>query len=166
VLSQHQKSHNLGYTLSCYCTESFKLGKPQKDLPCFFDNTGQWTAQNAGGPVGTRHFFDNPMYVLSLKETTEIQLRGSTSKSCTVNVILFQLQKTSSSENFRALSRKHGKIRLDSGNYRHGFCVTERRSLSPGLYTILVSTFSPGKLGVYSIKITSSTKVVLKEVPP
>lgn len=81
VLSQHQKSQDLGYTLSCFCTEPFTLVPPQKDLPYVFDVIGAWTPQNAAGPVGRESFFQNPMYKLTLKADSELQLRCSTQKS-------------------------------------------------------------------------------------
>lgn len=81
VLSQHQKSQDMGYTLSCYCTEPLSLGQPQKDLPYIKDLSGSWTPQAAGGPVGKEGFFRNPMYVLELTEEATLQLRCSTVKS-------------------------------------------------------------------------------------
>jgi len=54
--------------------------------------------------------------------------------------------------------RRHGTPVLDSGNYRHGFTVTERLKIHPGTYAVIVSTFHPGKLGSYSMKVALSTK--------
>lgn len=81
VLSQHQKSQDMGYTLSCYCTESFSLGQPQKELPYMKEISGAWTTKTAGGAVGKDIFFLNPMYILHLEEETTIQLRCSTNKA-------------------------------------------------------------------------------------
>jgi calpain-7 len=81
VLSQYQKSRDMGYTLSCYCTEPFSLGQPQKELPNLKDFSGSWTPATAGGPVGKDKFFMNPMYLLCLKEEATIQLRCSTVKT-------------------------------------------------------------------------------------
>ena len=81
VLSQYQKSQDLSYTLSCYCTEPFSLGRPHKDLPFLRELSGSWTPSSAGGPVGKDGFFFNPMYVLNLTEEATMQLRCSTVKT-------------------------------------------------------------------------------------
>ena len=81
VLSQHLKTHDLGYTLSCYCTEPFHLTEPQKDLPFVQALSGAWTKETAGGPVGNEDFFRNPMYTLTLREETTMQMRCSCEKS-------------------------------------------------------------------------------------
>jgi hypothetical protein len=81
VLSQHNKSQDMSYTLSCYCTESFSLGRPGKELRYVKDITGQWTATNASGPVGKANFFFNPMYVVTLPKEATLHLRCSTMKS-------------------------------------------------------------------------------------
>ena len=81
VLSQHQKTQDLGYTLSCYCTEPFTLSQPQRDLPHIISLSGSWTLETAGGPMGREEFFRNPMYYLSLSDETTVQLRCSAEKS-------------------------------------------------------------------------------------
>jgi calpain-7 len=81
VLSQHEKSQDMGYTLSCFCTEPFTLGKPLKDLSNVREISGSWTATSAGGPVGKDGFFTNPMYVVFLSKDATIQIRCSAAKS-------------------------------------------------------------------------------------
>ena len=81
VLSQHQKTQDMSYTLSCFCTEPFTLSQPQKMLPYCKDIGGKWTEANAGGQVGKQKFFKNPMYILSLESDATMQLRCSTMKS-------------------------------------------------------------------------------------
>ena len=65
----------------------------------------------------------------------------------------------------RKVVRARGRPILDSGNYRHGFAVTERKKVEPGTYVIAVSTFNPGKVGVFSVKVASSIPVSLLRIP-
>ena len=60
------------------------------------------------------------------------------------------------------MARSRGRPVLDSGNYRHGFAVTERMEMQPGIYVMIVSTFHPGKVGSYGIKIAHSSKSVVE----
>ena len=132
-------------------------------------------------------FFYNPMYAMTLSRDTTMQLRCSTMKGfagesffdlflqnpwCTtnylgfvheVNVMLIRVQKAESND-FRQATKKHGKIALDSGNYRHGFAVTNRATIAAGTYTAVVSTFNPGQVGPFSIRIASSMALQVREL--
>lgn len=79
VLSQYKKSHDMGYTLSCYCTHPFSIGKPAQDLPFQRELVNSWTA--GCGPVGDDRFFQNPMWVVTLPENATCQLRCFTEKA-------------------------------------------------------------------------------------
>jgi hypothetical protein len=81
VLSQYMKSHDLGYTLSCFCTQPFTLGKPRKELSFTKDVTSSWTPASAGGPVGKNDFFRNPMYAITIPDDATVELRCSTVKT-------------------------------------------------------------------------------------
>lgn len=81
VLSQYEKSNDMNYTLSCFCTEPFSLGNPEKDLPETRELSGSWTPASAGGPVGKDSFFINPMYVVTIPSDATIQIRCSTVKT-------------------------------------------------------------------------------------
>lgn len=155
VLSQHQKSQDLGYTLSCYCTESFLLEEPQKDLAFRVQLAGEWTQSTAGGPLGTNEFFRNPLYIVNIPEKCFVQVRCSTEKCIAVNVIVLHLPGDGGGDYLRE-ARQHGQLILDSGNYRHGFAVTERSVPVKGTYALFVSTFYGGKLGKYHITIGHS----------
>ena len=53
---------------------------------------------------------------------------------------------------------------LDSGNYRHGFTVTERTKVPTGTYAMIVSTYNEGQLGVFNIQIAMSATIEVREV--
>lgn len=81
VLSQYKKSHDMGYTLSCFCTEPFSLGPPQKELAHVQELTSEWTSLSSGGPVGRDDFFRNPMWFVNIPSDSILQLRCSTAKT-------------------------------------------------------------------------------------
>ena len=157
VLSQHQKRNDLGYTLSCYCTEPFHLTQPQADLPLLLPITGDWTSSTAGGPVGTPGFFNNPMYKITVPDVCTMQIRCSTEKSIAANVMMLRLPSNPSSREGLMAAKQYGEPILDSGNYRHGFAVTERSRILKGTYAVFVSTFHGGKVGKYNIDIAHSS---------
>ena len=81
VLSQHEKNRNLAYTLSCYCTEPFTLTKPSQMLPFSLDLRTEWSSLTAGGAVGSRNFFSNPMYTVTILKKSTVQIRCTTEKA-------------------------------------------------------------------------------------
>ncbi len=81
VLSQHEKTQDLAYTLSCYCTEPFTLAKPPKMLPCSMDLRTEWNSHSAGGAVGSKGFYTNPMYTITIAKTSTLQIRCTTEKA-------------------------------------------------------------------------------------
>ncbi len=81
VLSQHEKSRDLAYTLSCYCTEPFTLVKPPEMLSCSIDLRTEWNSHSAGGAVGSRGFYTNPMYAIKISKKTTMQIRCTTEKA-------------------------------------------------------------------------------------
>jgi len=70
-------------------------------------------------------------------------------------------------QKIRELARTHGRPILDSGNYRHGFVVTESKAIqATGTYAILASTYNAGQEGCFEITIASSSpkKINAKQI--
>lgn len=65
----------------------------------------------------------------------------------------------------RLVSKSKEKPVLDSGNYKHAFAVTETRSVRPGVYVLLVSTYNAGQVGAFDLSIASSSKVEAELIP-
>lgn len=160
VLSQYKKSHDLGYTLSCFSTEPFALTYPAKALPFSKELSGEWTTQTAGGPPGLDTFQKNPMYAFKIPpEGANLQMRCSTGKSLTVNVMAVAVD--SYGTRVKQITREPT---LESGDYRHGFAETERRRVPGGIYTLIVSTFHPGLVGPFQVVISASTKLRFERI--
>ena len=54
---------------------------------------------------------------------------------------------------------------IDTGDYRHGFVISETVFVPPGLYTLVASTFDVGKEGSFQLHIFSSKELALAEIP-
>jgi hypothetical protein len=155
VLSQYKKSHDLAYTLSCFCTEPFTLGQPRKDLHFNLEFDSSWTALSAGGPIGIATFNRNPMWAIQVPESgAVVQIRCSAVKTFAVNVLLVPVQSFG-----QRIGMAFSQPVVDSGNYRHGFVVTKRKQIPAGFYTLTVSTFNVGQQGSFRLLIGSSSKL-------
>ncbi|CAB9509649.1 Calpain-7 [Seminavis robusta] len=157
VLSQYEKSHDLSYTLSCFCTEPFTLGQPAKELPFSRSLTSSWTPSSAGGPIGKKGFYSNPMFAIEVPDGgATFQIQCLAPKTLAVNVMLVPVQ----SYGQRA-TRVTSDPPVDSGNYRHGFVVTKRQRAGAGPYALVVSAYNAGEVGTFKVKISTSVKISL-----
>ena len=72
--------------------------------------------------------------------------------------------KSTAKQNLRELIQYGKRVVLDSGNYRHGFTITEKKSIDAGSYALISSTFHAEQLGKCTITIDSSVGVVAKPI--
>jgi hypothetical protein len=162
VLSQYKKSNDLNYTVSCFCTESFHFGPAEKDLEHTVEISSAWTTYTAGGPIGQEDFAKNPQYAIYVPNPTSIQIRLSSSTTVAGNVILVPVKNKGDT-----IDKASGEPILDSGMYRHGFAVSEKKRIDPGAYTLIVSNFHRGQTGLFRLKICSSIpKLKVDKIDP
>ena len=167
VLSQYKKSHDLSYTLSCYCTAPFELGKPTKDPEHITEIKSQWTQQSAGGPPSSPTFGTNPMWAIhvppevlgSSQDGSFLQISCTTTRSVAVNLMLVRVDRLGS-----RVRRINNEPAIDTGDYRHSFAATKLRCVPPGSYTLIVSSYYPGQTGAFTIKLLSTSKIDVKAI--
>lgn len=165
VLSQYKKSNDLNYTLSCYCTEDFALSSPEPNLDIHTEISSTWSTYTAGGPIGCDTFNANPQYSIFIpynatrpQQSVEIQVSVSSTTTTAINALLVPVR--SCGEKFLNAS---GRPIIDTGNYRHGFVVSQRTSLPPGAYTLVVSNYHAGQTGFYTLKVLSNVRNIKLE---
>lgn len=159
VLSQYKKSNSLNYTISCFCTESFHLGKPEQDLQHRVEICSTWTTYTAGGPVGQKNFIKNPQFAVRLASTTTLQILLSTTTTVAANVMLVPVKEIGAT-----IDSATGDPELDSGQYRHGFVASEKKAVNSGTYTLIVSNFHVDQTGLFTLKIVSSKPVTMEKI--
>lgn len=183
VLSQYRKSNDLGYTLSCYCTEEFSLGHPETSLPICRKLTGAWRLRDsstatyslavgtAGGPPGKGSFGSNPQWSIWVPtEGIRIQVKCMAKKELAINVTLARSKPQSQHGELneqRSRKRIHHLYEdpiIDTGSYRHGFAVSDVVFAPSGLYTLVASTFEVGQVGDYFLHVLSSKEVQINEI--
>mmetsp|Transcript_12280 Transcript_12280/g.26824 ORF Transcript_12280/g.26824 Transcript_12280/m.26824 type:complete len:105 (+) Transcript_12280:3938-4252(+) len=102
-----------------------------------------------------------------------IQIKCFAVKTLAVNVVLVQHHGRSESgastseqqqQNGKRIHHLYEQPIIDSGDYRHGFTVTEPIYVSAGDYTLVASTFEVGQVGNYIVKVLSSRDVDIKPI--
>lgn len=152
VLSQYKKSNNLNYTLSCFCTEEFRLGKPEIDLEHHTELSSTWSTYTAGGPIGHEKYVTNPQFSIRVPAATTLQLILSTTTTAAANMLLVPVASYGD-----GIAKATGVPIVDSGKYRHGFVATDRTVVKAGVYALIVSNFHAGQTGLFNIKVSSSS---------
>ena len=113
--------------------------------------------------MGSRSFFQNPMFAVTIRgNKTILQLRCSTAKTVAVNIMMLAVPTGTPLSKYR--NAANGKPILDSGNYRHGFVVTEPKIVHEGTYVVIVSNWS-SQGGEFTLCVGSSTENIGEVIP-
>jgi len=157
VLSQHNKTSSLNYTLNCYCTRDFRFGTAAP-LPRKLEVPSAWTVETCGGAPGRGPFYSNPQFQVTVPAGgSRLQLSCAASRPGT----------------FCNVARVVGGGRvgrldnmcLDAGSYMANFAATGSADLAAGTYTMVPSTFAPGDVGPFVISCYSAVPLLVKEIP-
>ena len=157
VLSQYNRSRDLSYTLSCYCTENFSFGRVKTDLVHHRSITG--ILNPSAGPIGSSAFKQNPMVALNIPESdAAVEFCLSVAKTIALNIIVYRTHKYG--DDLRGVC--DAKPAVDSGNYRHGFVVSGRQKISAGSYVAVISSFDKGVSAPFSLETHSTRPIEAK----
>ncbi len=163
VLRQYNKSVDLGFTLSCYCTEKFQLKQPAKEMGVHRTLLGKWELRcdsnkykleigSAGGPPNLGSFGSNPQWKINVLEgNTKLQFKCKAGKNLAINMILVK--------SGRRIHRLYEQVLIDTGS-RYGFSVSDVVSVTPGMYSLVASTAKAGEVGSFVLQVLSSSEQI------
>lgn len=150
------------FTLSFFSRARLTVDKATPPLKEYSELEGSWTRRTAGGNARTVSFFHNPQYALVVPRPTPISLLLVTGAGdIPVHVDLVW----AGGRRVTALAVRD--IVCSSGEYRRGCALAEVRApqaVDAGTYTIVVSTFEPGQLASFALRVGSDVPVGLRPV--
>ncbi|VDP38079.1 unnamed protein product [Heligmosomoides polygyrus] len=160
VVAQYEKMKTIYYTLRVFSSCQFGLS-PIKD--CYAvkkTETGKWEGKTAGGcgnGASRETWQNNPLYQLSLEESSDenvllIDLKGPKQYS-----VGFEVRQVSSPRN-KSFERK------DSGVYRPGYTVLALEKVPAGVYTVRPMTFEARQEGPFILKVEASCGFTMKKI--
>ncbi|CAO3607815.1 unnamed protein product [Cunninghamella echinulata] len=182
VVSQHEKSRSLYFSLRAYSLAPFKLHEIPFPYPIEQKITGQWTDQTAGGNASKATYMHNPQWKITIpsnynnnnnnnnnninnnynhhqqKTNTGLLLMLETSKSFAVHLLLVEGGKRATSVSVR-------DILAESGPYRHGFCYCDLETIKAGDYTVVASTFEADLIGQFVLTAASNIPITIEPIP-
>ncbi|ROW14409.1 hypothetical protein VPNG_03954 [Cytospora leucostoma] len=152
------------FTLSFFSRAPLDVHKATPRLREYTELEGSWTRRTAGGNARTISFSHNPQYALAVPSPTPISLLLATDADDTpVHVDLAW------AGGHRVTALAVRDTVCSSGEYRRGCALAEVRApqrLDPGTYTVVASTFEPGQLASFSLRVGSDVPVSLTPVVP
>ena len=150
--------HN--FTLTAFSLKPLTIVPAAEKYTFRTEQEGAWTVLSAGGNANSSFYPSNPQFLLQLPASSDVALLVETSKEdLSVNVKLIW------AGGKRVTSVTTRDIAGDSGEYRRGCALTEIRNVPQGFYTVVCSTFEPGQLGRFVLRIGTMVECLVKPVP-
>jgi calpain-7 len=147
------------FSLSAFSKSPIALEPAAQKYPLQKVGEGAWTRQSAGGNTSSSRFFENPQYSLEVRERGALAILLTSNHEHPLHV---KLALGYGKRIYRLQSRD---VLADSGNHRTGCVLAEVKDLQPGLYTIICSLFEAGQTGDYTLRVDSTSSIVLKQIP-
>lgn len=150
-------------TLSFFSRSPLTISPATPPLRHYMELESAWTRRTAGGNARTVSFFHNPQFALVVPSPTPISLHLATdADDVPVHVDLVWSQ---GGRRVTALTVRD--IVCSSGEYRRGCALAEIRrpqTVDAGTYTVVASTFEPGQLAGFALRVGSDVPVQLRPV--
>jgi len=148
------------FTLSLFATSKLSLKRIAAGYQFTTTIKSAWNAATAGGNSDSSNYFMNPQFRLSTSSKTALTLTlEGPNLSTNVNLKLVH------SDGKRIFKLARQDVITDSGEYRVGSASAHLKELDPGNYTIICSTFQSGQEGNFSLRVNSTAKVELAQLP-
>lgn len=150
------------FTLSFFSRAPLTIAKATPPRAHYTEVEGAWTRRTAGGNARTSTFYHNPQYSLTVPSPTPLSLLlASGADDIPVHVDLVW----AAGQRVTALSVRDTVV--SSGEYRRGCALAEipaPQTVDAGTYTIVASTFEPGQLADFVLRVGSDVPVTLRPV--
>lgn len=163
VIAEQKLSSTLHtFTLSAFAQSPIILGEATSRFKYSQTSSSSWTPATAGGNGASHTYSSNPQFSITVHETTAITMLLETLVP-DVNVHLKLVYSSGGQRITTPLKRRD--ILGDSGDYRKQSCIAELKTVNPGTYTIIASTFESGQHAGFSLRADSNAPIILKALP-
>ncbi|KAH7038042.1 PALB protein [Microdochium trichocladiopsis] len=157
-------SHDLplpkySFTLSFFSRSSLTIDTAAHSLKHYTETKSSWTRRTAGGNAGSATYLQNPQFSVKTSQTGPLSLLLSTSREeLHVHIDLVW----ANGQRVTAVTVRD--LVATSGEYRRGCAQACVPSLEAGTYTIVCSTYEPGALADFTLRIGSNAACVVAPV--
>lgn len=167
-----KKNSDSTFTMTVYSNAKFiSMEEVENAYPFELVIPGQWTLNTAGGNPLEPTFRHNPQYAITIPllnqmQTTSIRVSAEASKDVSI-LLLLLWSKVHQNSVERIDHFAPGDIVCSSEKYNYGLAIAESTKLKPNQpYTLIISTYSPEKVGPFTISVQTQTgQAEVKQIP-
>lgn len=147
------------FTISFFSSTAVDVRVAAERMRHFTETPGSWSRRTAGGNASSPMYSNNPQFSVFVPQPTPITLLlAAEVADIPVHVDLVWAQ----GRRVNTIAAKD--LAGSSGDYRRGGALAEIPMLDAGTYTAVCSTFEPGQLSDFTLRVGSMFPAVVKPV--
>ncbi|KAM0275843.1 hypothetical protein ACHAQH_007353 [Verticillium albo-atrum] len=147
-------------TFSFFSSASLEVKPAEEAMTHYRELSSSWTRRSAGGNASSPTYSANPQFSITVSQPTPLSILLSTgSRDIAIHADLVW----SSGKRVSSIGRKD--VVASSGDYCCGSAYVQVAYLEAGTYVIVCSTFEPGQLANFVIRIGSMVECAVRPVP-
>ncbi|KAL4866818.1 hypothetical protein BDV12DRAFT_129786 [Aspergillus spectabilis] len=148
------------FTLSAFSAAPVNIAHAPNKYMCVTKVQGSWAPSTAGGNVESARYSLNPQFSIEIRDPTHVSVvLEPVDPDLATHIKLFW------SDGKRIARVRSRDIVADSGEYRRGGSLAEKKDLDVGKYTIVVSTFAQDQIGPFTLWVSSNTPCEVTQLP-
>ncbi|KAF2963326.1 hypothetical protein GQX73_g10242 [Xylaria multiplex] len=160
VVAQDLPLPSYSFTLSFFSRTTLNIAPAQHDLKHYTELHGRWTHRTSGGNSVSPLYLTNPQFSVALPRAGPLSILLSTAKEdIPVHVDLVW------ANGQRVTTVTVRDLITTSGDYRRGCALASTPRVDAGTYTIVCSTFDPGQVADFTLRIGSDVPCAVTPVP-
>lgn len=159
IAAQDLPLPNYSFTLSFFSRTVLDVAPAQEHLRHYTELHGRWTHRASGGNSVSPLYLTNPQYSITLPLAGPLSILLSTAKEdIPVHIDLVW----ANGQRVTAVTVRD--LVTTSGDYRRGCALASTPSVDAGTYTIVCSTFEPGQIADFTLRIGSNVPCTITPV--
>ncbi|ETS83394.1 hypothetical protein PFICI_05270 [Pestalotiopsis fici W106-1] len=147
------------FTLTFFSRGALGIGQAPDSLAHYTEAQGSWTRRTAGGNAASPSYLSNPQYAIAVTRPGPLSILLSTAhEELPVHIDLVWAK----GQRVTALANRD--LAGSSGDYRRGSALLHMPHVDVGTYTVVCSTFEPGQLAEFTLRVGSMQPVTMVPV--
>ncbi|ORY69806.1 PALB protein [Pseudomassariella vexata] len=161
VVQQALPLPKYSFTMSFFSRCALDVRPAEHNIKSYTEIQGSWTGRTAGGNAASPTYLQNPQFAITVPTPGPLSILLSTDKeNLAVHVDLVW------AGGRRVTAVTVRDLVSTSGEYRRGCALAQVPSVDAGTYTVVCSTFEPGQLADFTLRVGSMVPCKISVVPP
>ncbi|OBR13862.1 PALB protein [Colletotrichum higginsianum IMI 349063] len=151
--------HDYSCTFTLFSRTPLEVKPAEEEMRYYKEFSSAWTRRTAGGNASSITYSQNPQFSISIPRATSLSiLLSSGDREVAIHVDLVW------AHGKRVTSIGVKDVVASSGDYRRGNALVQVPLVEPGTYTIVCSTWEPGQLADFGMRVGSQVECQIQPV--